>query len=178
MEKIIRRSNNYIIFDSSFLVSLFDTFSPPHKRALTSFKILSERKDRLRYVLPDVVINESTVNLIKTGHDAEKVKERMFKLAMYPKTIINSSDVISAFRHIAPNYSNLLHRNSTSGRMLSKRITKTNDYVIACTALDHDAIVVGSDKQMLECLEMNGIRVFNFLIDDYSLLKRLIEDYS
>jgi hypothetical protein len=25
---------------------------------------------------------------------------------------------------------------------------------------------------------MNGIRVFNFLIDDYSLLKRLIEDYS
>ncbi len=168
-----RANNNYIIFDSSYLVSLLDSYSPPHKQALVTFTILLERSDTLVYLLPDIVINESIVTLVKNGYATEKIKERMLYLTMRPKTIINSSDIISSFRRLDSNYTRLLKEPilPSKNRIVPKKITKTNDYIIACTALDYDAVVIGSDKQMLECLKLNDIRVFNFLADDFNLLK-------
>ena len=146
---------DYLVEDSSFLLSLLNPKDPFHSAAILTLQILRDISS-LTLVFPEIVIYETSFVLMRNGIAPEIIRTKINNLSMIPKVIIFNSDPLTALRYISRHYNQLtLSQNS-------RNITKTNDYLIACAAKDFDAIVLSSDNQMIETLNNLGVKCYNF----------------
>lgn len=146
---------DYLIEDSSFLLSFLNPKDPFHNEALETYKILNNL-NTVTLVFPEIVLSETSFTLMRIGTDPEKIRNIINKISMLPKVIIFNCDPLTSLRYVSRYYNKLtLSKNSRS-------ITKTNDYLIACATIDFDAKVISSDKQMLETLSLLCVKCFNF----------------
>lgn len=142
-----------ILLDASFLVALIDTNQLTHDKALEALWSFSEAPFCI--ILPQIVIYETTFNLIRLGQRLDNIQERILKISRVRHSRIIPTDSINMFRFCSSYYHELV-----LGK--NHKITKTNDYIIACIAKDFDALVVTGDRQMQKCLEANGITCKDF----------------
>ena len=88
---------------------------------------------------------------------------------MLPRVIIHNTGTMTTLRYCS-RYYNDLTKNSKG-----REITKTHDYLIACSAVDYNGILLGGDKQMLETVSQMGITSSNFqIIEDRNSLENYL----
>jgi predicted nucleic acid-binding protein len=146
----------FIIEDTSFLVSIIDPQDIFHKQALECLEILLKYK--LTYVYPDIVLNEAAFIMMKSKLESRFIRKRITSLTLMPRVIIHNNDALTSIRYTSGRYNFLTKDNSTT----AKHITKTNDYIISCNAIDYNAVVITGDKQIVNCLQNNGIACLDY----------------
>lgn len=139
-----------VIEDANFLVSVLNTNDIFHQEAVDCKQNLL--KCNLVFIYPDIVLKETIFTLLKAGFSIDLVRARINRLSMIPKVILQMNDILSILRFMSDNY-NFLTK-SLNGH---KTITKTNDYIIACNALDYNAKVISGDTQLLGSLNDHRI---------------------
>lgn len=147
--------NRYIVEDSSFLLSVLYSSDRFHDEGLEALGILSLFPD-ITLVFPEIVIHETSFMLMKLGIDPQLIREKVNDLSMLPKVIIFDMNPFTSLRYISRYYNEL-----TLGQN-RRCITKTNDYLIGCAAIDFHAAVISSDAQMIDTLNSFQIECFDF----------------
>lgn len=144
----------YIIEDTSFIVSVINSLDELHTEAFETLDILNSL-DKPIYVFPSIVIAETVVTLVKSGIHPDTVREKINYLSMLRRVIIQSTDPITVLRYCSRYYNHLIDSNPSS-------IIRTNDYCIACAAIDYSAPVIASDKKMIRNLQRCHIPCYDF----------------
>lgn len=163
----------HVIEDTNFLVSVIDHGDKFRLQAELFLKLML--KHDIVYVFPEIVIKEACVVLMKAGYSNRYVRSRINNLSMIPKVIIQDNDILTTLRYTSKKY-NQLFRRKTYG---IRKITSTNDYIIACNAIDYNAIFIGGDSQVLSSLSAHGINCFNFHEEkDLDKLSEVLEEHE
>ena len=162
--------NRYIVEDSSFLLSVLNPDDRFHDESLQTLEILTKFSN-ITLVFPEIVIHETSFSLMKLGLPPELIRGKINDLSMLPKVIIFDMNPFTSLRYISRYYNEL-----TLGQN-RRNITKTNDYLIGCAAIDFHAAVISSDTQMIEALNSFQIECFDFSkIESRNALKDKFED--
>ena len=143
--------------DANFLVALINPSDKFHLSATNLYNELVNHNPNI--VIPDIVLKETMFALTKAGLNIQDVLSKVTRFTMRPSVIIAGVDSLSMLRFCSESYNHLV----LADRNKSPIITKTNDYLIACTALDHNATVISNDNQMVKCLTANGVSCLNFV---------------
>ena len=162
--------NRYIVEDSSFLLSVLNPNDSLHNEAIETLEILSKFSN-ITLVFPEIVIHETSFTLMRLGVSPELIREKINELSMLRKVIIFDMNPFTSLRYISRYY------NELTLAQRKRNITKTNDYLIGCSAIDFHAAVISSDSQMIEALNSFQIECFNFSeAESRKLLKEKFED--
>ncbi len=146
----------YIIEDTSFLVSAINPADSFHDQALELMRMMIDHD--ITYIFPDVVMHETTFILMKGGMNDGFIREKINSLTMLPKVIIHHNDALTSVRYMSKQYNFLVNHNRNG----VSKVTKTNDYIISCNALDYNAIVITGDKQIVSCLHSNDVGCLDY----------------
>src|SRR3989344_2386254 len=139
--------NRYIVEDSSYLLSVFNPDDRFHNEALETLGIIT-RFPNITLVFPEIVIHETSFSLMKLCLPPELIRGKINDLSMLPKVIIFDMNPFTSLRYISRYYNKLTLSQS------QRNITKTNDYLIGCAAIDFNASVISSDLQMIDTLNL------------------------
>lgn len=159
----------FVVEDTNFLISLLKSKDIFHMEAISTLEILSSGD--ITYIFPSVVLQEAIFVLLRNGYNANIIRKRIYEISMLPKVIIHSIDNLSMLRYSSHYYKRI----SVSGDVNTGSITGTNDFNIACVALDYNALIVSNDKRLIKVANTANIETINFILkSDREKLKKLL----
>ena len=147
---------HYIIEDSSFVVGLLDKNDKFHPDAREIFKIILNKQQYLKAILPSVVIYETITALLRKGYPYTQVERKIWNLLHIDELIVVNLPVENAFRvgKRLPNNFGIEYKITTldwlivgcgidfEGQILTfdyklvKRVKKIYPYIYYCSGLD------------------------------------------
>lgn len=151
----------FIVEDTNFLISLLKSKDIFHDDAVSTLNILSS--EDITYIYPTVVLQEAIFVLLRNGYSTNIIRKRIHDISMLPKIIIQSTDGISMLRYASRYYKSI----SVSEDINSISITGTNDFNIACVALDYQAPIISNDKRLIKVASAAGIETINFTLKSH-----------
>lgn len=146
----------YVIEDANFLISVLKRTERFHSDAIDTLPILSNAD--VTYVYPQVVINETIFVLLRGGYRADTIRTRINKLSMIPRVIMQDTNPLTMLRYGSRYYNHI----SISDNVNQQSITGTNDFIIACCALDYNAVLISNDQRIIDVVKNAGIKCFDF----------------
>lgn len=126
----------FIAEDSSFLISIIDINYLFHKKAISILSRLQKYNDKTLILLPEIVINESVITLIRKGINRTKVENSIHNLLHIENIRCFNITEGTLFRFCK----NAI--DTDFGKL------KTSDFLIASTAKDFSAPILTFDVQM------------------------------
>lgn len=141
----------FVIEDANFLISILKSTDIFHTQAVETLKILSGIE--IEYVYPEVVLKETIFVLLRNGYNSNIIRTRINELSMIPKIIIQNTELLTMLRYGSRYYKTI----SISADIESTSINSTNDFIIACTAIDYNTTVISNDQRLLKVIERAGI---------------------
>lgn len=146
----------FVIEDASFIVSVLNPLDTFHKDAIETLRIIDKASFETTYVLPEIALCETVFTLMKNGVNPEKIRNGINKLTMLPRVIIASAGIMTVLRY-ASRFLNIL-----SLEQNQMNITKTQDYLIACSSVDYGGLLLTSDKKMEKTVICKNLPCYNF----------------
>jgi hypothetical protein len=90
---------------------------------------------------------------------------------MLPKVIIQDTGILTLLRYASRYYDSI----PISSNRGSECINGTNDFIIACLALDYNATVISNDDRLIKAAKDANIVCYNFTKeDDREMLERTL----
>lgn len=133
---------NYIIEDSSFVVSLLDTSDVLHQSAVDVFRLIISHSSNIRVIIPSTVFYETLFVLLKNGVSYGQAKTKLNNLMMVDEVInfaITETNILKLAR-----YTQQLIQNKTN-----KTKVRSNDLLIASIACNQEnSCLITSDVGM------------------------------
>lgn len=148
--------DHYVVEDASFLISVLNPNDSLHPDAIKILKILNKSKNSITFVLPEIAVCETVFTLMKMGIDPGIIRQRINDLSMLPKVIIINNDIMTILRYASRFYNSLTLLKQPAS------ITKTHDYIIACTCKDFNGILLTGDDQIIRTFSSQGVDYCNF----------------
>jgi predicted nucleic acid-binding protein len=145
-----------VIEDTNFLVSALKSTDIFHNDAIKALKILSPFD--VQYVYPQVVINETIFVLLRSGYNSDRIRERINNLSMLPKVIIQDTGILTLLRYASRYYQSI----PISSDVSMNCVNSANDFIIACTAMDYNAIVISNDQRLITAMRDANISCYDF----------------
>lgn len=136
------RAKSFIVEDSSFVIAIIDLNDEFHKKAVTILEKINGFKDKVIILLPEIVIFETVITLIRKGikkDDIELSLKNLFYIDNIRCISIPESSLFRFCKNVRGNagFSSL----------------KTSDYLIASIAKDYSAAIITFDLQMRKNLK-------------------------
>lgn len=123
-----------VLLDANFLVGLFKPDDQFHKESRFLFKLLWGERRRIRIIIPPLCIYEVIIVLKRAGVDSGTIQSKIMTLMTMDSIIVQTVNEMSAFRH-------------SNGPIADEPI-KTNDFIIASTGLDYNALIFTFDERL------------------------------
>lgn len=143
------RVKNFIVEDSSFVIAIIDKNDYFHSKAIDILIKLSEFNSKLIILIPQIVIYETVITLVRKGINKDKVEESIKKLLFLDNTRCIDVTESSLFRFCK----NI--KNNSGFHLL-----KTSDFLIASIAKDFSAKIITFDLQMRNSIKTSYGDIF------------------
>lgn len=142
-------AKNFIVEDSSFTISIIDNSDFFHQKAIDILVKLNKFNLNTLILIPQIVIYETVVTLVRKGIDKNKVEESIRKLLFLENVRCVDITESSLFR-FCKNIKNISGFN----------LLKTSDFLIASIAKDFSAKIITFDAQMRNSIKTSYSDIF------------------
>jgi len=142
-------AKNFIVEDSSFTISIIDSSDFFHQKAIDILIKLNKFNLNTLILIPQIVIYETVVTLVRKGIDKNKVEESIRKLLFLENVRCVDITESSLFR-FCKNIKNISGFN----------LLKTSDFLIASIAKDFSAKIITFDAQMRNSIKTSYSDIF------------------
>jgi len=142
-------AKNFIVEDSSFVIGIIDKNDFFHSKAIGILLKLSEFNSNLIILIPQIVIYETIITLVRKGINKDRVEESIKKLLFLDNIRCIDVTESSLFRFCK----NI--KNNSGFHLL-----KTSDFLIASIAKDFSAKIITFDLQMRNSIKSSYSDIF------------------
>ncbi len=142
-------AKNFIVEDSSFVISIIDSKDCFHQKAIDILVKLNKFNSNTLILIPQIVIYETAVTLVRKGIDKNKVEESIRKLLFLENVRCIDITESSLFR-FCKNIQNISGFN----------LLKTSDFLIVSIAKDFSAKIITFDVQMRKSIKSSYQNIF------------------
>ena len=135
-----------VLLDANFIVGLFNEHDALHEDSKFIFKLLWKERRKIKLIIPPLCIYEVIIVLKRAGVTEGTIQEKVMRLITLDNVIVHSINEMSAFRHC--------------DGPLGASTLKTNDFIIASTGMDYEALIITFDKGMRDRVKPTYTDIF------------------
>lgn len=161
----------YLIEDTSFVVSLMNSADPNHGCALSLFKEFVNYHNKVRIVIPSIVVFETLFALIRNRIPKSIVQEKLWRLLMV-YDVFNYPILETTALRIGPRMERCILNLPQEAKL------QANDLIVMATSLEFEnAPILTFDKQMkTQFSSIHGNIYYGLDNEDYKKIINLINN--